>query len=136
LTLFTSWRGSRGRVLAATAAAPLNPPPPPPRTPADCFKWGYNGTFSVVGLKVSVAADALGIDLAADLGLSLAATDIIGKTTTLEGSFLQVRWRWRVYVCVLVLVQACSLQRSLRRVRVWGVGGGGGGACSPRRPSA
>jgi hypothetical protein len=44
----------------------------------------------VVGLKVARAADVLGIDLAADLGLSLSATDIIGKTTTLQGSFVQV----------------------------------------------
>lgn len=81
-------------LCSSAPALPLPTPLPAPDTPrcrpADCFKWGYNASFSVVGLKVARAADVLGIDLAADLGLSLSATDIIGKTTTLQGSFVQV----------------------------------------------
>jgi hypothetical protein len=30
---------------------------------ADCLKWGYNSTIDVAGIKVSEAADILGLDL-------------------------------------------------------------------------
>jgi hypothetical protein len=30
---------------------------------ADCLKWGYNSTIDIAGIKVSEAADILGLDL-------------------------------------------------------------------------